>query len=541
MKFKHFFIGVISTTLVAGLFGFGYSQLQSTAQPSRQNVYQKLNIFTSVLNIIQQSYVEKTDPTKLIDDAIQGMLSDLDPHTNYMTADQFKNFSKTLAGYSGIGISFDIIRKKITIMTVFEGGPAFKAGLQAGDRIVEIDGESAIGIKRDDVPKKLMGPPGTQVRVGVEREGWEKPKEFVLTREKIKVESIPQAVLLKPTVGYIRIARFSATTGQELEKALNKLEAQGMKKLLLDLRGNSGGYLQIATEVADKFIPGGKMIVYTKGRIPSSYRDYYATDEATHPLYPLIILIDHGSASASEIVSGAVQDWDRGLILGKTSFGKGLVQTQYPFKDGSVLLVTTAKYYTPSGRCIQRNYSHKSKEEYYKEAYVDSLIKKNSKNLPVFKTFGGRTVYGGGGIRPDIFLESKEKPPSRFVIDLVYDPNRYFYTFIDDYLHKHPELKKQKMLDFVNNFEVSDQMVSDFQDFVLQTNKKLKPEEFEKGNNPKDLKYLLKREIAYHLWGDDGQFQVNLRRDTVLQQAMNYFPQALKLMEKMDYYKKAQH
>jgi len=535
MKIKHFFIGSLTTLLIIGGLSLGYSQLQS--HDSHQNIYQKLNIFTTVLNIIQQSYVDKTDPNDLINNAIRGMLSDLDPHTNYMTSDQFKSWSKTFAGYSGIGISFDIIRKKITIMSVFEGGPAFRSGLQAGDHIIEINGESAIGIKRDDVPKKLMGPAGTQVRVTIERDGWEKPKEFTLTREKIKVESIPDAAMLRPGIGYVRIARFSATTGQELEKALNKLESEGMDKLILDLRGNSGGYLQIATEVADKFIPGGKMIVYTKGRIPSSYRDYRATDEATHPLYPLIVLIDHGSASASEIVSGAIQDWDRGLIVGKTSFGKGLVQSQYPFKDGSVLLVTTAKYYTPSGRCIQRDYSHKSKDEYYKEAYVDSLIKKNSKNLPAFKTFGGRTVYGGGGIRPDIMLESKEKPPSRFIIDLVYDPNRYFYTFIEDYLHEHPEIKQMKLLDFVRDFSVSSEMLSNFKAYVLRANKKIKADKFGEANNTKDLKYLLKREIAYHIWGEKGQFQVNLMRDMVLQQSMDYFPQALKLMQKMDYYK----
>lgn len=535
MKLKHFFIGSFSTLLVVGLLNFGYSQLQP--QSSRQNIYQKLNIFTTVLNIIQQNYVEKTDPNDLINNAIRGMLSDLDPHTNYMTGKQFKKWSKTFSGYSGIGISFDIIRKKITIMSVFEGGPSFKSGLQAGDRIVAINGESAIGIKRDDVPKKLMGPPGTQVKITVEREGWDEPKEFTLTREKIKVESIPDAKILRPGIGYVRIARFSATTGLELEKALNKLEAKGMKNLVLDLRGNSGGYLQIATEVADKFIPGGKMIVYTKGRIPSSYRDFYATKEATHPLYPLIILIDHGSASASEIVAGAVQDWDRGLIMGKTSFGKGLVQSQYPFKDGSVLLVTTAKYYTPSGRCIQRNYSHISKDEYYKEAYVDSLIEKNSKNLPAYKTFGGRTVYGGGGIRPDVFLKSKEKPPSRFLIDLVYNPNRYFYTFIDDYLNAHPEIKKMEMPDFLQNFQISPKMLAEFQTFVLKNDKTVKSEKFAEANNRKDLKYLLRREIAYRLWGEDGQFQINLTRDTVLQQAMNYFPQALKLMAKMDYYK----
>jgi len=493
-----------------------------------KNLYQKIQVFNAVLNTIESVYVEEVNPTSLIDDAIRGMIKNLDPHTTYLTAEEFKNWSKTYQGYSGIGISFDIIKNKITIMSVMEGGPSHKLGLLPGDRIIEINGESAIGIKRNDVPKKLMGPPGTTVRVTVERQGWDKPKEFTIVRQKIEVESIPQATFLRPGLGYIRIARFSRTTGQELETALTNLEAQGLEKLILDLRGNSGGYLQMAVEVANKFIPGGKMIVYTKGRIPAAYREYFASPQGVHPMFPLIVLVDHTSASASEIVAGAIQDWDRGLIVGQTTFGKGLVQTQYPFSDGSVLLITTAKYYTPSGRLIQRDFSHKSWEDYYREAYNDSLRQQQLAKLPKFKTFAGRTVYGGGGIAPDIWLTSNEKPPSKFTIDLIYDEQRFFYTFAEEFLKNNPQIRQMDVIDFAQNYQLPPETLDNFAEYVMKIKPEISKEKFQQ--NAKDIRFLLKRQIAYIVWGKDGQFQVNLTRDSVLQKAMDYFPEAAKLL-----------
>lgn len=512
---------LILTFLISVAFG-------SWIVPLSENIYQKMKIFTMVLQTIQRVYVEEVDPEKLLNDAIKGMVKNLDPHTNYLTADEVKEWSKTYQGYSGIGISFDIINGKITIMSVMEGGPSYRLGLQPGDRIIKINGESAIGIKRDDVPKKLMGPPGTTVRVTVEREGWPKPKEFTIVREKIHVESIPNALMLDGETGYVRIARFSSTTGSELEKALTQLESQGMKRLILDLRGNGGGYLQMAVAVAEKFLPEKKLIVYTKGRIPSAYREYYSSNHSKHRMYPLIVLIDHASASASEIVAGALQDWDRALIVGKSSFGKGLVQTQYPFPDGSVLLITTARYYTPSGRLIQRDYGNKSWEDYYHEAYLDSVREKMLKTLPKFKTFAGRTVYGGGGIFPDIWLEDKDSAPSQFVIQLLYNPKRYIYSYSEEFLRKHPEIKQMRPDQFAKEFEIPDEAIVEFGRELLEKDYEAKLSDFEK--NSRDLKFLIKREIAYRLWGDDGQFYVNLQRDYVLQQATRYFPDAQKLL-----------
>lgn len=522
---KHTIPVAASLIIVVILIGVAYS---NWIAPIADNYYQKFKIFSNIFQTIQHVYVEETDPEKLIDDAIMGMVKNLDPHTTYMTAEEIKKWSIDYVGYSGIGIRFDIINDQITIMSVLEGGPSSRLGFRPGDRIIKINNENAIGIKRDDVPKKLMGQAGTTVDVSIRREGWTELMDFTIVRGKINVESIPTVVLLEEGLGYIKIDRFSATTGPELEKALTKLENQGLERLILDLRGNSGGYLQMAVEVTEKFLPEKKMIVYTKGRIPAAFREYHSSTSSKHRMYPLIVLINHSSASASEIVSGAIQDWDRGLIVGQTSFGKGLVQTQYPLSDGSVLHITTARYYTPSGRLIQRNYEDKSYEDYVKEAYVDSIRNKNLSELPKFKTFAGRTVYGGGGITPDIWAEDQTKAPSEFVIKLLYDPKRYIYSFSEILLRKHPDINSMTPIQFAQNFNVDENSIKELSEFVISKDYDASLDDFLAGS--KDFRYLLKREIAFRLWGEEGQFYVNFQRDTVLQEVKNSFPEAKKLL-----------
>lgn len=527
MKKKHIF--AFAFLLVISCVYYFWESKGSHLFAYSENIYTKIKIFTSILETVQRAYLEERSVDELIEDAIKGMLSKLDPHTSYLSAEDFKEWNQNFEGYSGIGIRFEIIRNKITVMSVIDGGPAAKVGILPGDKIIEIEGKSVIGIKRDDASKKLKGPVGSQVRIKVEREGWVEPKEFHIIRKRIILNSIPQALMIQPEIGYIKIEHFTATTSTELDQALNRLESNGMKKLILDLRGNSGGYLNAAVEVADKFIPGGKKIVYTKGRLPSSYQEYYATSEPTHPLFPLIILIDHGSASASEIVAGAIQDLDRGLLVGKTSFGKGLVQSQYRFYDGSALLLTTAKYYTPSGRPIQRDYFNKSKEEYYVEAYDDNLRKTENKFLSkrAFKTLSGRTVYGGVGITPDIWIENKENVMSEVLRQLFFAEQRFFYTFAEDYIKKNPKIKTD-MEYFIQNFEVSEKMYYDFINLVKKSNSKLKAKNFSK--DQENIKFFIKREIAYVLWGDEARFKVNMIRDKQLQEALKYFPKANDLL-----------
>jgi len=488
-------------------------------------LYSKIRIFTQILDTIQRAYVDERDPDELLDDAIKGMLSHLDPHTTFLPADEFENWTQSFEGYSGIGISFDILRDKITVMSVIQGGPSDRIGLRPGDRIVAIDGRSAIGLKRDDVPRRLMGPTGSPVEITVERQGWPRPRRFVLVREHIALKSIPYAYMLDSGIGYIKIDRFTSSTARELDAQLTRLERLGMKRLLLDLRGNGGGYLSAAVDVCDAFLPGGRKIVYTKGRSRSSFQEYYSTDATTHPPYPMVVLIDHATASASEIVAGALQDWDRALIVGRTSFGKGLVQSQYRFADGSALLLTTARFYTPSGRLIQRDYSDKTKEQYYAEAYADhEKLTWRAIHQPSYKTANGRTVRGGGGITPDVWIEETEPPLSEVVRRVLFSDQRYLYTFVVDLATSRPEIKQMGLDSFVRSFEISDRSLARFVSLVRRMGGRFSPAElYRHGDN---LKFLLKRELAYLLWGPRGRFLVNMQRDVELRQALRCFDQA---------------
>jgi carboxyl-terminal processing protease len=327
-----------------------------------KTIYTQLGVFSQVLSYINDNYVDEVDGEKLIDGAISGMLEELDPHCNYLDPDRFKRMQERNRGtYYGIGISFDIVDGDLTVIAPIYGSPSDRLGIRAGDIIAEIEGKSAKGISREEVMDTLRGEKGSTVRVSIKREGVDGLLHFDIVRDEIPIYSVPYHFMIRDDVGYVRMTRFSATTSQELREAIDNLQSQGMEQLVLDLRGNSGGYLNEAIEVADMFLPPNRKIVYTRGRLPDSSEDYYSTGKGKHTEPPLVIMVDGGSASASEIVSGAIQDWDRGLIVGETTFGKGLVQRQYRLKNGAALLLTVARYYTPSGRLIQRDYSDRDK------------------------------------------------------------------------------------------------------------------------------------------------------------------------------------
>jgi len=504
-----------------------------------RSLYKKIELFSAILKHIREDYVEEKDPQELIENAINGMVSNLDPHTTYLTKEYFERWNQSYEGYSGIGITFDIVRDKITVMSVITDGPSYKIGLLPGDRIIVIDGESAIGIKLEEVRLKLMGPRGTKVEVAVERQGQSEPKDFVITRDEVHLESIPYAFMIKPGVGYIGIVRFSSTTGVELEKALLKLKSKGLKQLILDLRNNGGGYLEAAVEVADKFLPQGKRIVYTKGRVRGSFREFFSTEGATQPRLPTLVLIDRISASASEIVAGALQDWDRALILGETSFGKGLVQSQYRFKDGSALLMTTARYYTPTGRLIQRPYNNKSVDKYFAEIMNDSLRRtwERDPSRPSFKTrILRRKVYGGGGITPDIFLTSRRDTLSPVVRRILYSPHRLFFTFAEDYVKAHPELKSDFNA-FLRNFKPNSNILQQFLSYTRELGFQITNKEFIE--NKQDVQFFLKQTIADVVWGNEARYKVQMLRDHQLLEALDYLPQAEKLLAQAYHLKKA--
>ncbi len=508
-------------TLLAG-------PLFTTISQVAQNLYLKTKILTMVLDKVQRYYVDEVDPGQLVEDAIKGMLAGLDPHTVYLTKEDFDKWRVDFEGYHGIGISYDIIRNKITVLTVNEDGPACAAGLLPGDRIIKVNGESVVGIKREEVPLRLMGPAGSTVTITVERQSWDRPRDFTLTRRQITLASVPYAFMLQPEVGYVRIARFTGSTVNELDNALRTLFSQGMKRLILDLRGNSGGYLQAAEQVADRFLPGGKIIVYTRGRISTSRQEFISTDQTTVPVIPMVVLIDHASASGAEIVAGALQDWDRALLVGQTSFGKGLVQTEFPFQDGSALLVTTARYYTPSGRLIQREFARRSREEYFAEAgSQDQLGPEEEKPRPAYPTSLGRTVYGGGGITPDVLVKPETRQLSAAFRRLFFAQERFFYTFCEAYAASHPELD-QNLERYLEEFTPPEQMCTAFLQHVRKSGFAFSDSEFQQ--NKADIQLALKRELAFIFWGDVGRYRVSIQSDNQLKVAVEQLPQAERLL-----------
>lgn len=506
------------------LLGFGLARGLSATDDLRS----QLDLFTQVLVLVQNSYVDPPDNQKLIRGAVDGMLKTLDPHSVWVPVDRAERMDENFRGeYSGIGIQFEIRDGAIVVISPLEGTPAYRLGIRAGDRIVEINGKPlAKTITTDDVFKMLRGPSGSTVEVAIERMGESGHVHFTIERAKIPIESIPYAFMIRPSVGYVRIIRFSQTTGEELDKALATLRGQGMKSVLIDLRSNAGGLLSQAVEVLDALVPANKRLVYTRGRIPSANADYYSSDRPKISNDPVVVLIDHGSASASEIVSGAVQDLDRGLVAGTNSFGKGLVQNQFRLQDGSKLLLTIAKYYTPSGRLIQRDYSkYSDQRDYAEEAYKgdvpsDSVLA----SRPKFKTASGRTVYGGGGIYPDVVVK---EPPNLTLPQIDMIQKRAFFEFATHYVAQHKDAKWTSG-SFGRSFRLSDSEWAALRKTMEQQKVAISDSVWQA-----DRDFILRQlraELASATLGSLERFKILIEDDSQLQAALELFPQASKLM-----------
>jgi carboxyl-terminal processing protease len=490
-----------------------------------QNLYGKLRTFNEILTLIHNNYVEEPDSDHLVESAIQGMLEGLDPHSSYIDAERYEKMQERNEGeYFGIGISFDIRDGFITVISPIEGSPSDRLGIRAGDRIVKINGESAKGISTEEVYDKLRGPKGSIVHIAIQRAGVEEPIEYDIIRDKIPIYSVPYHFMVRPGVGYIRAIRFSKTTSDELETALQNLERQGMQKLILDLRGNTGGFLNQAVEISDMFLPGTKkMIVYTKGRIPGSSEEYYSTGTTPHTPVPLIVLVNHGSASASEIVAGAIQDWDRGLVVGQTTFGKGLVQRQYRMQDGSALLLTVARYYTPSGRLIQRDYT--DREHYIEQAYDDvdpnAAPDTTTGEKPLYHTDAGRKVFGGGGITPDVTLDIKyELTPLQETLE----KGNQFFEFANHYVIEAKMSRGGDFEAFLDDFAAGPIVTDRFRTYLRDRKVEFKNEDYDK-----DLPYIqraLMREIAGNLWGPNERYRIILDGDEAISRSLALFPEA---------------
>ncbi|HTY10636.1 MAG TPA: S41 family peptidase [Bacteroidota bacterium] len=507
---------------------------------SGDTIYEQLGKFKDVLSLTEKYYVDPVDTQKLTESAIKGLLNDLDPHSVYIDAKQLTKVNEEFQGkFEGIGIEFAIVNDTINVVQPIGGGPSAQLGILPNDKIVKIDGKSAIGFDNDQVMKGLKGPKGTKVSVTIMRPGEKELLDYEIVRDVIPFYSVDVSFMLDDEVGYINVTRFAETTNAEMLSALQKLKAQGMKRLVLDLRFNPGGYLDQAVKMADLFLDGDpttgqRKIVYTKGRRPDFNEEYYATTNSEFEKIPLIILVSNGTASASEIVAGAIQDWDRGLIVGETSFGKGLVQRQFELADKSAFRLTIARYYTPSGRLIQRSYAE-GKEKYQREAFERKETEgenithseESDSTRPVFKTASGRKIYGGGGITPDYIVKPEDATP----LTITIRNRNLFYEFTTGYLAEHAkELKEKYKGDFQTfdrGFEVDDALLNEFVAFV-----KGKKVDFNEEQFAKDKEYTrdrLKAHIARNFWGNDGWYPVILRSDNQLKKALSIFPEAAKI------------
>ena len=530
---NNFILGAaVAVVAMSALAMMKPSLLHLPGRPESGNLYQEMMRFNEVLNAVSRYYVDEVDNHQLIDGAITGMLETLDPHSVLIPKEQLADVTERFEGhFFGIGIEFVMSNKWPTIVAPIADSPSDRLGLRSGDQIIKIEAKSTYNYKESEVIERLRGAQGTKVQITIKRPALEDPFDVTITRDKISIFSVEPVFLIDDRTGYLRIKRFSKTTSEELEQALTKLEAQGMKNLVLDLRSNPGGFLDQAVSVADKFLERGRKIVYTRGRIPQASDDFYATDDDHHPQIPLIILLDHGSASASEIIAGACQDWDRALIVGETSFGKGLVQNQIGLKDGSAIRVTTSKYYTPSGRLIQRHYESGHTNEYLEAAYDDvdpNLDPDSLKDRPVYKTSSGRLVYGGGGITPDVKL--KWQRYTRLFYELVM--NRAFFEYAGDYAARNKHLAAD-FASFNSAWTPNEKVLTDFRRYAegLAANKKFKfdPQSWE--SDFASIKLYLKKEIALHLWDRDKAARVEICNDPQLAEVLRLLPQAEKLAD----------
>ena len=515
-------IAVFAAVAAVFIARFDFSLLDFSDETRAQR--ESISRLNNVLKLVNNYYVDSLDWNAVSTGAIEGLLQKLDPHSVYIDPETVKHNDENFSGhYYGIGIQFDILDGYINVITVIPGSPSEKAGLLAGDKIIKIDGSSAHNISMSEVPKKLKGPKDTRVIVTIKR-GKAKPFDVPIIRGEIPIVTINTYFKADAQTGYVWLNRFASTTAEELEKALDDLEAQGMKQLILDLRGNGGGFLSQAVQVVAKFIKGHRKVVFTKGKLSRFDETYYTDDYGMTRArtYPLIVLIDHSSASASEIVAGALQDYDRALIAGETSFGKGLVQNEFELDDGSRLRLTVSKYYTPSGRLIQRPYKGKNIEDYYMESYSDSVksSKDSLQTRPQFKTSAGRIVYGGGGITPDVKIKYKSLAKhTKLVTELL--QKRIFYETAAEFVNSYPQWK-QSFTNFHKNFKVGNRLLTQLKVQAKQAGIRVNEKAFRA--DEAYLKNRLKAEIARNIWGNFYYYQIGMDVDNQYLKALTLFP-----------------
>lgn len=512
MDRKYSFLMPFLFALVLGLgIKFGYELSNRIAHKAPIGSITSDGRLEEVLRFIEVKYVDSVDRNTIMSGAISAMLEKLDPHSFFIPAEDLAQVNESLDGeFDGIGIEFYIVKDTLIVVSAIAGGPSEAQGVQSGDKIVSIDDSlvAGVGITNEQVFKYLRGPKGTTVNIGILRSGSAEVLKYSITRDKIPLTSVDVGYMIDDTVGYIKINRFSSHTYEEFMAQLKKLKGSGMKRLLLDLRQNPGGILTQATMIADEFISGRSMLVYTKGKAYGTM-NYEAKIDGDFESGFVAVLIDQGSASASEILAGSLQDYDRGLIIGRRSFGKGLVQEQYDMSDGSAIRLTVARYYTPSGRCIQKPYDEREaydgdlnhRFETGEYLSIDSLQFPDSLK---FTTAKGRTVYGGGGILPDVFVPMDTTLDAQYLASL----QMYVPQFVYKFYSNNPQGFKQYTSNayFKANFQVTDQWFGEFLKYAKEEGAEIDQQRIAPLEGR--LRTLIKAHFARQLWKEEGFYPI---------------------------------
>jgi carboxyl-terminal processing protease len=503
-------------------FQFSFSQDQTLKNKNAQK-------FDEILTYVNKLYVDTVNDDQLTDAAIVALLEKLDPHSTYISKDEVNEANERINGsFVGIGIRFQILKDTLIVVQTIPGGPSEKLGIRSGDKIVTIEGKNVagIGLKTSQVREKLMGELGTKVKIEVQRKNINKPLDYIITRDKIPVNSVDCSYMINEKTGYIKLNSFSKSTTQEIEESIKLLKKKGMKNLIFDLQDNGGGLLNAAKIVSDQFLSENKLIVYSVGKAQPK-QDLYAGQKGNWEKGRLLVLTNENSASASEIVSGAIQDWDRGLIVGRRTFGKGLVQRPIDLSDGSQIRLTIARYYTPSGRFIQKPYEDL---DAYRNDYMDRYLKgelssqdsiKFNDSLKHETKITKRTVYGGGGIMPDVFVPIDTSSITDYYKSLA--RKGMFNTFGLTYVEKNREKLNEKYPNFEvykKEFEVNKKLMDEFFDYVKIEDTELKYNEKEYKISEKSIKTRLKAVLAQDLWGISEYFQIANDENEILQAAL---------------------
>lgn len=514
---------VVLSAIAGGVFG-------GQVLARQDSMTRQFDAFASAVAAIEANYVDEVDVEQLVSRAVSGMLQTLDPHSNYMDAQSYKRLRERQQGsYPGLGISINVVDGGITVMSLFEGSPAYRAGLRRGDVIARIEGDNAIGMSSDDAVSRLRGPKGTAVNISVRRDGYEELIDMQVERDEIRIATVEAAFMIDDETGYIRLGDFSETSNEELTAAMSALREEGFSRLMLDLRGNPGGPLDQAIKVSNQFLPRGDMIVYTRGRVENSDQDYYARDDGEYTEQPLIVLVNRSSASASEIVAGAIQDHDRGLVVGETTFGKALVQSIFRVSHGAGLALTTARYFTPSGRMIQRPWDS-AFDEYLTYSLREPAAPEHSPADRKF-TDAGREVYSGGGVEPDHFMTGPIAgfDPSRFGRLLA--ARRDFVTFAQRFVAAGDTRvtvpgRDRKVVE--PGFAVDESLLAEFKEHVRGRGLTVDEELFEADLD--FIRAMIHFEVDTDLFGEREARRNLFRRDPQAQYALALFDEATALL-----------